>query len=1166
MKRFTIILFCFLSMIVSINGEETSSISNWRITPHSFITQGEAPLQQKISLQQIELVFDSKKSETQLTLQVFHGETELVKNILENITVGSNTLLTYVPEPKETVQSRWVLLDTNGNKLAEQQLTRQPPRHWTFYLVSSSHVDIGLHKSQYKQSKMCGDYIGEIRKLVDQTVDVPADARYRYNIEGTWFWSNYPKDYGEVKAKEFVEQYVKPDFVSIGASQAGNHTQVYGFEELCRATYYKKELKDRWNLDKDTMVMADNNGITWAIVTPFADAGIKNILWLPNRWNPVSVGGSRVDVGLESKIPLLFYWLAPDQKSKMLLWAGDHYWNSGGGIGMGGRGTPPQLPKVEQTLSKKLIGLEEKYPYDIWVFSRYSDDEFPNRYNADFVQNWNKKWLYPHFITVGNLSEPFNKIREKFGNQIPTLSGDIPSSWAQHPVCTPELLAQKFEADSLLPTAEKLSTIARLLDPNYIYPLQQFRRAYDALLLNDEHSYGTSGYKGRDVYETWLQHRDWIGKAEQTAQTESKRALKSIAEKISVQKQSVIVFNPMLQSRVETITVSIGNGQTAKIRTPEIPPLGYTVIDLPQTPQKTVRKAVTSPPVLENRFYRLTFADDGTISGIFDKELNRELIDTAATFRCNQFVYTKDAHKTFVSPKNAMFEYLSDAFAQTILVKLDDPNTLATIEQEISLPNDEKRIDIDNRFKHVYDLFNKKRYYRFGYFAFPFAVKDFNFRAQINGCVLQPKIDKTGHTTDSYTAAREWVSVGNNDFTIGLVQLDSNLVEFGKIHADKKEMNLPASSSHIYSYIFTDWLQMHTHGGSAINPRFRYVITSQSGNWRKAGISKIAERASTVLPTTIVQQPQKGTLPEKSHSFLSVSSKENDSNIRLLTLKLSEEPEGGIIARFHETAGLPVENAALVGVPQDTTLTECSVAEIDRTPLSGQNISMLPFGYSTIRMKFNENKIAQPKPKLKMKNDASVTISWLPVKDAVQYNIYRGEYAGFETDIYHLLTTVTQPELTDKYLNLGQEYFYRIAAITSRLNQGVVSETLAVTTDAGGNSPPAPIGSFETGLVSLPKTAHGDNPNHLYLIWGKNRESDISHYELYRSETNGFTPDSNNFVAKVESGPYRVVTFEDSGLKEFTQYYYRVRAVDKTGHAGEMSPEFTGTTREPYRE
>ena len=90
------------------------------------------------------------------------------------------------------------------------------------------------------------------------------------------------------------------------------------------------------------------------------------------------------------------------------------------------------------------------------------------------------------------------------------LSGDITGGWYQHPVSAPELLSRKFEADRLLPTAEKLATLAALTDEHYRYPAEAFNRAWDALLFNDEHSYGTSGYQGRRVYETWMQHRDWI--------------------------------------------------------------------------------------------------------------------------------------------------------------------------------------------------------------------------------------------------------------------------------------------------------------------------------------------------------------------------------------------------------------------------------------------------------------------------------------------------------------------------------------------------------------------------------------------------------------------------------------------------------------------------------
>ena len=242
-----------------------------------------------------------------------------------------------------------------------------------------------------------------------------------------------------------------------------------------------------------------------------------------------------------------------------------------------------------------------------------------------------------------------------------------------------------------------------------------------------------------------------------------------------------------------------------------------------------------NPKTVDGSRADVAFEADGTLSSIYDKELNRELLDQEAVYRAIQFVYTKDNHETFISPKQATFVLKTDAFGQTVSAILDDPATQAKIVQEISLPNDEKRIDIDNRFSHVHDLFNKNRYYRFGYYAFPFKV-----------------------------------------------------------------------------------------------------------------------------------------------------------------------------------------------------------------------------------------------------------------------------------------------------------------AIDEGWNSGPVSELLSVKTDAKGDSPPAPIGSIHTGLVTIPRAAHGDNPDHLYLEWGQNMESDLSHYELYRSEKQGFTPDESNFVQKVEQGPYRVVAFE----KKFLVFYVYIMYIE----------------------
>jgi hypothetical protein len=597
-----------------------------------------------------------------------------------------------------------------------------------------------------------------------------------------------------------------------------------------------------------------------------------------------------------------------------------------------------------------------------------------------------------------------------------------------------------------------------------------------------------------------------------------------------------------------------------KLLTPKVPSFGYLTIPRSQLTVEREQVAVPQePPLVENRFYRVQFAADGSMASIFDKELGRELLDRTASFRANQFVYTKDNHQTFTSPEHAAFEIRRDSFGQTVVVKLDDPHSRAAIEQRVVLPNHAKQIEIDNRMAHVRDLFNQHRYYRYGYYAFPFAVEDGTFRAQLNGCIASPKTGQTGHGTDAYLAARDWTCVENGAFGVALLQLDSQLVEFGRIHPDKTEFGEPFGSSHLYSYLFTDWLQMHTTGGSAINPRFRYVITSYAGDFRSAGISQLAERLTQPLLSTTIPA-QEGTLPDRM-SFLTV----DQPSVSLLTLKLAETPGQGFIARLHETDGQPVESLDARQELGDCELTACSLLEEDRERLPSLNVPLSPFGYATIRLQ-RPSTVQLPAPGISVGEvaDNQIAISWKSIPNAAQYHVYRGTFSGFEPDEHHFLTATLEPAFTDRNLRPGTTYWYRVATVAADTNQGACSEEIAVTTSADGHSAPAKVGSFYSGLIDSPKAGHGAEPDQLYVIWGQNTEADLSHYELYRSETPGFTPDETTFVAGIEPGPYCVGLRDDRGLKVFTTYYYRVRAVDQDGNKGEFSDEFSGTTREPY--
>ncbi|NLX99508.1 MAG: hypothetical protein GXY83_25515, partial [Rhodopirellula sp.] len=295
------------------------------------------------------------------------------------------------------------------------------------------------------------------------------------------------------------------------------------------------------------------------------------------------------------------------------------------------------------------------------------------------------------------------------------------------------------------------------------------------------------------------------------------------------------------------------------------------------------------------------------------------------------------------------------------------------------------------------------------------------------------------------------------------------------------------------------------------------------------------------------------------YSFLSVDA----SNVSLLTFKLSETPGRGVIARFHGTDGRPSEVGIRLGWGQNLRLTRCSIIEKDQETLESPSLRFDPFGYATLRIESHGPLPATPEIVLGECSDKSVALRWAPVAGARQYHVYRGEQADFPPDEYHLLATTRETHHTDDWLSPGATYHYRVAAVTADARQGAASRSVHAATEAPGNSPPAKVGSCYTGLITDPRAWRGDKPDTLYLQWGQNTESDLSHYELYRDDTPDFELGAKTFLAKVEPGPYVVVPFEDKGLRPHTRYYYRVLAVDRDGHRGQPSDLCRGVTREP---
>ena len=183
-----------------------------------------------------------------------------------------------------------------------------------------------------------------------------------------------------------------------------------------------------------------------------------------------------------------------------------------------------------------------------------------------------------------------------------------------------------------------------------------------------------------------------------------------------------------------------------------------------------------------------------------------------------------------------------------------------------------------------------------------------------------------------------------------------------------------------------------------------------------------------------------------------------------------------------------------------------------------------------------------------------VPLTWEPVLEAEvkDYVIYR---AGGESGPWKEIAKVAGRESGD-YLDRGTggfwrsgatlkdrtEYFYKIRV---RNVVDVESEDSPVVS-AVTKPVPAAVAGLEAGQFEVKQVS---------LRWQRNPEPDIDHYEVFRGNKPGSEKTDLGDVPSSQTG------FVDEGLKDGTNYHYKVRAVDSDGLIGRYSPSVPSETK-----
>lgn len=384
----------------------------------------------------------------------------------------------------------------------------------------------------------------------------------------------------------------------------------------------------------------------------------------------------------------------------------------------------------------------------------------------------------------------------------------------------------------------------------------------------------------------------------------------------------------------------------------DVPALGYKVYRFtPRSGSSGAPRSRTSAASrtsnLENRFYRVELdRETGVIKSIFDKGLNRELLDKTCEHGANQMVLRSSiTSETFTSGKATIEQGRTGPVSASLIVKTTAPG-YPRITQEIILYSDLKRIDIANR------VLKDSTPQLETFFAFPWALEKPKFMYEGSLSVIEPLVDQFPGSNSEYYAIQHWADVSDGKAGVTMSSIDAAMMQFGgnwPLYVSQAHHGFtPPNFDHpfhtkkdvkkgwMYSLALVNNFRTNFSPTQSGDLLFRYSITSHEGDWKKGRARDFGYGVSLPLVHAGVQGNHQGELPSSS-GFCTI----DRPNVLLVTLKRAEDGRGFIV-RLLETEGK--------GTEVTVTLPFLDIAQAMETNLVEEDQRIIPNTRQSIRL------------------------------------------------------------------------------------------------------------------------------------------------------------------------------------------------------------------------
>ncbi len=794
-----------------------------------------------------------------------------------------------------------------------------PGKKWTLFLVPHIHIDVGY--SDY-QPKVAAIQTRDMDEAMDMAERHPG---FSFSMDGSWALDQFLQTRTESDQQRAIDA-MKKGQLFIPAQYANLLTGFPTAETLIRSLYMSANFSREHGTPFNYANITDVPSYSWSYASVLAAAGLPYLVAGPNGHEtraPVLLQGR-----LNEQSP--FWWVGPDG-GKVLFWYDRHYWETGILFGI-----PTEVAAGVNTVPLFLENYERNSyrAHAVIVYGSQPENTDLDLKQAALAGEWNAEFAYPK-LEYSGFAAAMKTIASQFGGDFPTISGDGGPYWEDGIASNARFAAKERQIESRAPSVDKLATLTSLINPRLAADKTTLDRMWTNMVLADEHtwnSHDSSSDPSSD--ETARQSKIKTMYAEDAAQAAdylARNSMSNLAYAVPAARGNLVVFNLLNWKRSELVDFDLEKGRVifdpatgatvpvevvedsaklTKVRflAENVPAFGYKVYELRRSKSEPQPAAATQTTTLENRYYRIQLDPaSGAVRGIYDKQLNKELVNQQSPYRFGQYLYVSGGdtrpntllqYRTIeLEPKltvdaahsGRLISVTREPYGLVACMKSTDTNTSA-VSTEIRLFDNEKKIefveDVDKTAVRTREAV---------YFAFPFAMDHPEFRYEIQNGVVDPAKDMYPGAGHQWFSVQHWVSVEQDGVSGTVIPLDVPLITLGDIYRGAWPSKFGVRPGNIFSFAMNNYWSTNYDASQGGHTQVRYVVTSAAATDAPA-LSRMGWEEATPLEVDEITaqdkaEPPANDLEAKSASYLEV----DDPDLLVEDWKPAEDGNGTIL-------------------------------------------------------------------------------------------------------------------------------------------------------------------------------------------------------------------------------------------------------------------------------